>query len=194
MSTDTANALCSLSMVQLFSGLATSDTTWTAELESAIDGASWYLNTETKRELKARTQTEYLDGDGSNQIFLKHRPVNSIITIHSDPDRGYATSTLVSSSDYVLYGAQGRVVFTNTSVATGEQVLKVVYSGGFSTVPHDLEEAAIELAVVRYKWVKDQRQGIASTSNEGGSRSYYLSGASDFVKAVIERYRPRVVL
>ena len=193
MEVDTVNNLVSLSALIVFLGIATGDTDYDEMCEQSIDGASWYLNSETGRKLKARNLTEYYDGDGTAKLMLEQRPINAMSSIYSDPVRAFGSTTLVDSDDYELYGDEGYVVFTSTSIDVGHRVLKATYNAGYATIPYDLKQACIELAALWYENYKSHRTQLKSVSSDAGTQSYEHS-IPPFVKAVIKKYRKHWIL
>lgn len=193
MAVDSANNLITLSTLLTFCGLASDDSDYTDLLNQAIDGASWFLNSKTRRKLKARDLTEYYDGDGTPKLMLEQRPINAMSSIYSDPDRDFAAASLVDSDDYQTYGDEGFIIFTSTAVAVGSRVLKVTYNGGYSTVPYDLQQACIELAAITYENYKSHRTQLKSVSSDAGTQSFE-HGVPPFVKEVIAQYKKHWVL
>ena len=193
MPLDTTNSLIDLFILKAFLGIAEADAQFDERLEQAIDGASWTLNTETSRLLKSRTLTEYYDGDGGTKLYLDQRPINSITSIHSDPTRAWAADSLIASTAYQVYGDEGYVVFTDTSVDVGHRVIRVIYVAGYSTVPYDLREACIELAALTYENFKEHRTMLKTVSSDAGTQSFE-HGFSPRVKAAIKRYKRTWVL
>jgi len=95
----------------------------------------------------------------------------------------------VDSDDYSLYGAVGKIVLDNTIFSGGAQAVKIVYNGGYSTIPWDLQEAAREfLASV---WNRDKKDllNVASVSVEGQSISYDIKAIPEFAKEVLDYHR-----
>ena len=192
---DSANNLCSLAELKLFVGIATSDETLDTQLEEYINGASWLLKEETKRFLKAQSITEYHDGTGSYVIMLRHRPVNSVTTLHSDSARSFGSTTLIDSDDYQVYTNGGYIVVTDAGLDVGARVIKVVYNGGYSTIPYDLKMAAIELATYWYEKFKSHRVGLKSVSSASNAGSdTYAEDMPGAVKKAITRYSEKVAI
>ena len=190
---DTANSLCSRAEFKLFIGINVADEELNTQLEEYINGASWLLKEETKRFLKAQDITEYHDGTGSNLIILRHRPVNSVTTLHSDSARSFGSTTLIDEDDYQVYTNGGYIVVTNAGLDVGARVIKVVYNGGYSTIPYDLKMACIELAAYWYEKYKSHRVGLKSVSNDAGSDTY-IEDMPGAVKQAIARYSEKVAI
>jgi len=191
---DLANNLCSLAELKLFVGINNSDESLDPQLEEYINGASWLLKEETGRFLKAQSITEYHDGTGSLLIMLRHRPVNSVTTLHSDSARSFGSNTLIDADDYQVYTNGGYIVVTNAGLDVGAQVIKVVYNGGYSTIPHDLKMACIEMVAYWYeKFTKNTRVGLKSVSNDAGNATY-VEDMPSLVKAAIARYSEKIAI
>lgn len=186
MATDTVNALCSLANAKMYIGMKDDSTEFDTRIESYIDAASWYLNDATKRKLLARSLTEYYDGRGSDVLVTKERPINSVTTLHSDANRSFGSTTLIAATDYQVYGDEGYIVVTGSAFDVGERVLKLVYNAGFTTVPYDLEQAALELTAYWYEYYKSHRVGI-KTQSVGDKQTTYAD-MPPFVTAVIRKY------
>ena len=182
---DTANSLTSVANVQAFGQVPETDQD---EIRTLINGASEMLNTLTNRKLKARALTEYYDGTGSDTILLRQRPCNSVTTLHDDPERSWGSTTLVTATDYTVITDEGLIVATGTSFSVGVKVLKIVYNGGLSTIPVDLELACLELVMYWYNRHFKQKIGIASVSR-GDSSTTYDQNLPRVVETVAAKYR-----
>jgi len=191
---DTTNNLCSLLELKLFIGISAATSTWDTQLEEFINGASWTLKEGTTRFLKSQSITEYHDGDGSNLIVLKHRPVTSVTTLHSDSARSFGSSTLIATTDYQVYEKGGYIVVTGTGLDVGSKVIKVVYDGGYTTIPSDLRMAAIEHASYLYeKFLKSHRVGLKSVSSDAGTETY-IDDMPESAKRAIAKYSRKVAI
>ncbi len=99
-------------------------------------------------QLLAATYTFYLNGPtfGNSAVLqLPIRPVNSITSIHSDPNRQYTSDTQLSSDDFELDSLLGQAILDPVNAADGFdrafRAIKVVANCGFSALPADLEHA-----------------------------------------------------
>jgi len=167
------------------------DATYDEMLNDLINQASWFLNAETGRELKSRSQTEYYDGHGGYELYLNHPPISGV-TLNQDSDRTYASTTEIASTDYVVYEDEGKLWLTGTSFLFDRQVIKVVYTGGYSTIPYDLQRACRELVAQGYE-LADHHAYSGERSNEAGVTNYRLDQLPN-VTAAIKKYRKIQVL
>ena len=99
-------------------------------------------------QLLAATYTFYLNGPtfgNSTVLQLPIRPVNSITSIHSDPNRQYTSDTQLSSDDFELDSLLGQAILDPVNAADGFdrafRAIEVVANCGFSSLPADLEHA-----------------------------------------------------
>jgi len=152
-----------------------------------INSVSWLFNSVCDRKLKAQALTEYYDGPGGILLYLSNPPVASL-ALYQDAERAWASTTLIAATDYALYEDTGRVVLTGDAFLRDIRVIKAVYTGGFSTIPKDIEEAALEIIAQRFRMADAKGEDKVSSSNDGGSTSY-IKDLSPFVERTIARYR-----
>jgi len=111
--------------------------------------------------------------DDGRSIGLPVIPVSSVTSIHDDTDWDYGSGELIPSSDYVLDGVNGlvwlRVDASDSFTPDSPRAVKVVYSGGFSTVPDPIKQACG--MVVRTLWDARKQQGRAGLSTPATSAS-----------------------
>lgn len=118
---------------------------------------------------ESASRTEYYDGTGSESFSLVEWPVTSITSIAYLADDG--TESTVTSAAYRLDGGRGFVYMlgaqrgrfvgavpytaqpgfsVNPRWEPGYQNIKVVYTGGYSTIPKDIEYAVYRLIDVAF--------------------------------------------
>ena len=151
------------------------------------------------------TETFLLDYD-TNIIYLKHYPVESVISV-TEPDRYTWDSTihvpLVYGSEYILDAADGALIrqytpggFANWPIAPGVTTVSYIvapkWEGGTTNVPFDLKLAAIKLV----DYYKDEEYRQSKTISAGGSTSVVntLAQGTDFpkhIQVVLDRYMER---
>lgn len=188
---DTVNALTNWTQISSVYNPASADQ---AAIESLIDAASWWFNRYTDRSLLARSVTEYHDGPGGVLLYTKERPINSVTSLHDDPDRNYGATYLITTTDYVYYGDEGKIVLTGTSFSVGSaKAIQLIYNGGYSTVPYDLENGVVNLVLYWYDKYFQKRIGLSGISDDVGNRTY-VSDIPAEVKQIADSYRRYTVL
>ena len=158
-----------------------------AKLNEIINRVSWRANSETQRQLKARSQTEYYDGCGGIELWLRNWPASGL-TLYQDSDRTFASGAIIASGDFVLYEDSGRVVLTGTTFTQDFKIIKAEYTGGYSTIPYDLQQEVI-MEVARIFQSYEHKTFIASSRSTdlAGTTSYVVDERSAF-KAALQNY------
>lgn len=109
-------------------------------LQNCINRATGVCESHTKRKLRARSFTEYQDGDGkSRRVYLKQYPVigtTSDLDLYDDIDRGFTSSYKFATDDYVIYHGQGIVELLRDAslggcFSKGVQNIKIIYNAGY---------------------------------------------------------------
>lgn len=117
-----------------------------AELARLIIGVQAFLEQECGRVFEQGTVTEYFNGDDWRDTLVVSRPpIVSITNIWDDPSRIYATP--IAATLYGIGDADAGTIELLDGLVfnSGRRNIKVTYSGGFSSIPADLEQAAIEM-------------------------------------------------
>lgn len=150
-------ALTSISEYKTYAGISgtSEDTRLTALLAVAED----IVKKIGGREFESATYTETHDGDGAAAIILTERPVASITSVvYVSPD---GDTSAIESDTYALNAKAGTLrrvgyqhgpSFTSMPVSApgygpvncwpiGKQNIRVVYSGGYTTIPQGLRLA-----------------------------------------------------
>lgn len=89
--------------------------------------------------------TEYHDGNGLRTVLTKEYPINTVTSLHDDTDRLYEDGSLVSTTDYVVIGDQGKIILDGLIFGRGINNVKVIYNAGYTDVPEDLQRACEKL-------------------------------------------------
>lgn len=118
------------------------------EIGYAIERVTKEIQNYCGRDLFSAQVTEYYNGEGQNVLFLNQYPVTAISSIHDDTDRVFGSDTLLDSDDYIFISGSpdseaGILRLDGGAFCKGFANIKVVYTAGYSTIPADLEEAAI---------------------------------------------------
>ena len=116
-----------------------------ALLDTIIDAVSSKFESYCDRKFKSQDHEEYFDGKNSNVIYPKNYPVTTVTSIYDDSEWSWGSSTLVSSTEYRISNDSNSIVFKNTSGTLGDYVqnVKLNYTGGYATIPYDLEYVCI---------------------------------------------------
>ena len=145
----------------------------------------------TNPSLETVTYTQTLDGPGGVTLKLPVIPIQSVTSIHDDPDRAYGSGDLVAASDYEVDLERGLVILKPTSVhgnwSTSYRAIRVVYVAGFATTPGAIVHAGgLQIA---HWWGARNHIGKTSISQGGGSASVKTLELLPEVKEALAPYR-----
>ena len=189
---DTANALEQSSVMMSYLGAAAGEAD---AVDSILNAASWEANRITMRNLLSRaysgTDDEvFYDGDGTQTLQTRQRPIVSVQNLYIDPDRSYGSDTLITASTIIVYKKLGELALDGDFFVAGRQSVKLEYTAGYVSVPWQLRMAVQELVSFWYSRRKNLRVGTRSLSTQGDTTSYEL-GIPEAVMVVLKRYRGR---
>lgn len=141
--------------------------------------------------LETTTYTMYMDGPGGQALRLPYIPVQSVTSIHDDPERVYGSEDLVASGDYELFGDEGLVMLKNAGThsvwSSSKRAIKIVFVAGYSTVPGPIVHAGgLQIA---HWWAARNHIGKSNVSQGGGSSSLATLELLPEVKEALAPYR-----
>lgn len=185
------DALCSKDNVKDFIGISNFNPTDETLIENLIDRVTDMFERYCRRKFKQATYTEYHSPQSrDDKIFPKNYPINSVTSIHDDPDRAYGSDTLITASEYGIVD-DVYVEWIDGAFSGGTNSVKIIYSGGYSTIPEDLSQACIEEVARRYKRRKDI--DISQKTQPDGSATLLAGDLLDQTKTVLNLYKKRLV-
>ena len=192
MAIDSANALTTLIEAKAWLAVKLApDTTYDTVIEKLIDSVSWQFNSFTNRLLKGRTITGYYEGNGSNTFMAPEYPINSITSINIDSDREYGTDSLIDSDTYT-FDSQGFIVLDSNTFSTSRQANKIVYDVGYTTIPYNLNVAALDQIKFLFRRHLNNQEGISTESTINGSVT--VTEVGEMLTSsleILKRYRRR---
>jgi len=127
------------------------------------DSADAWITEHCQRDFGGGTFTEYHRGGAI--LFLRNFPVQSVTSVKADAGYGFAASTVVPATAYVMHLERGVIVSLFGAFAPRElagvppwswspRTVQVVYSTATSAVPADLRQAYALLVGHWYRHVK----------------------------------------
>lgn len=143
------------------------------------------------RPFKQRSWTEYYNGNDRPDLILRVRPVTAVSSLNIDSLRNFSDSTAIDVSANVIVKADaGILTLWNTyrSFGCGQANVKVVYTGGYTPIPYDLQHAAKSWVAWAYEKYREKRHGMASHTVGERTMTYVQEPPKD-AREVIERYR-----
>jgi hypothetical protein len=164
------------------------------ELERIIPAVQEFLERECERKFEQKTVTEYFSGcEWRDLIIVARPPINSVVNLWDDPLRAYATP--IPTANYVVPDVDspdakaGILRLDHLTFLDGLNNIKLTYSGGFTTIPLDLEQAAIEMVWAAREKGLHNLVGVRSRSIADGNVQYVNLAWGSLAEDIIRTYR-----
>mgnify|MGYP003674181272 FL=1 len=150
--------------------------------------------------LNSSTYVLYLDGplkDDRLVLQLPVKPISALNSIHSDTERRYESSSLLTLSNIDIDAVNGRLIikpWTSTAFDSGYRSLKVNVTAGYDgTPPTDLVHAICVWCSQLHR--QKQNQGKEQISQQGSSVRLSMKSMPSEVKEILYKFRvPLLVL
>lgn len=155
-----------------------------ALLASLIQRATTMVENFCNRKFKAARYTEYTDGDGrAKEVFVHNPPLLVVNSIFDDPDRKFGNNTAFASADFVIDSDAGIIELVQLSSSTlrptdrvsfnrGTQNIKVIYTGGYNTIPNDIEMATAIWVTHLYRRIDEKSWRISNRTISNNSQNF----------------------
>lgn len=139
-------AITTVNNCKAFRGIEAGNTEHDAELTRLIPGVQAFLERECRRIFDSASVTQYFDGDDWRDALIVSRPpITSIASLSDDPDRVF--DEVLDNDSYAIHDADAGIIRLLDGLVfnSGRRNIKLVYVGGYATIPVDLEQVAIEM-------------------------------------------------
>lgn len=163
-------------------------------LQSLISNGSLqvlqYLNRDHILASVLGSLTENYDGNDSSRFLPKHYPIQSVASVSID---GVAIPASTTPGIPGFLWDTRRIMLRGFRFSRGLQNVTFVYTAGFSSIPLDLKQAAIEAFALCYR----QRTHIGEKSNSMNGQvtiSFDMSEAPPSSESVFAQYRRLAVV
>lgn len=143
-----------------------------ARYEGLINQASTLCESKTGRVLAAQDVTVVLDGPGGDTLMLPEYPINSITSVHLDSTRTWGAEAEIT--DHYVDPVLG-VLYRDTGWGKVRQSIRVVFNGGYATVPEDLKEACLEIVLWLSPRQKSAGVGLRGAKVDGQDIEYEIT-------------------
>jgi hypothetical protein len=151
-----------------------------------------FFHVYARRNFLSATLTQFYNGNGSRVLNLRRYPVSAVTSVHENLDepRVYgASDLLVANTDYDFNSANGILYRFGGTWPSGWKTVKVVYTGGYATIPGDLERAAIEVIAAKMEKGRTRSYHVTAESHQDGSVSGIVANdLTPSARRVLERY------
>jgi len=185
-----SDALCTLQNVKDYLKIESTNHENDQHLSDLINRVTDLFESYCHRKFKAAEYTEYHCGDGGDKVFPRNKPINSVSALYDDLDRAYTSAELFSPDDYAIVDSR-YVQLDGLTFYKALNNIKIVYNGGYATIPGDLAQACIEQVSIKYNEGRlHHTLGVTSKSLgvEGASMSFSEADILPQIKVVLRRY------
>ena len=137
---------------------------------------------------QARTDEAY-DGDGTDTLLLRHRPVTAVTKLIAQVNGAQLAAG--ADRDFVWYPNGVVKLLNGNYFPKWPQGVTVSYVAGYApgSIPHDLKTAILEGIAFRWNTRDKRREGITSVTTADGVTTYTESEYPKNVLATFDRYR-----
>ena len=130
---------------------------------------------------------EYLDGDGTSELWLSDYPVaNVVINIDSDQDQVFDDDD-IDTEDYVVYPEKG-LLYYRLYFPIGHRNVRVTHDKGFSDddMPADLELVCKVEVKNLYDRIQEGSMGLKDYSVAGMRKTFFDATLTPWSKGVLD--------
>ena len=153
-------------------------------LTRLITAASQFIETWLNRQIASAAYTETRDGDGGQKLVFANAPVTAVSSLAID---GIAVSPAPDAAFPGYIFSPTMLYLRGWRFRRGYQNVAVSYSAGYAATPPEIEQACIELVVLRYK--ERDRIGQVSKNLAGEIVAFTQKDMPPDVQTLIDQYR-----
>ena len=143
------------------------------------------------------TWTHYLDGGGVSTLLLRNTTITSITSVHDDINRAFGSDSLIASTSYNFIADTGELNLETSNIISqptgifqnGTGNVKVIYVGGYSSIPDDIQLAEIILVS---KYFNLRRSAGITNMTAGGLSLGFDHGFPQEAKDLLSKYRSHI--
>lgn len=151
------NGYCTLSEIKNFLRIVSTDATDDTVLEQLVEGASRYIDQETRRTFYARTETHYFNIPDGRELWIDDDDLLAITTLTNGDGVTIANTeyNLIPANTlpkYAIVMKEGSLIqWQYSSAGNSEMVISVAGTWGYSsTAPADIKLACMRMVERAY--------------------------------------------
>jgi len=158
-------------------------------LNDLIVRVSAEINLFCHRTFEVSSYGQYIDGNGTNHLFVGAYPIISIDSIYISDYMVEDATTLIDSDDYMVFDRDIQKKYGVWS--KGENNILVNYSAGYVEIPHPIVQVCIEETGRKYKHRLDF--DVISKSSKDGNTTFVEKGFLKKNLLVMKAYKTRSI-
>lgn len=117
-------------------------------VELSINAISRQIMRHVSSDIKAAAYTETWDGAGSDEIVPAERPINSVTSVKFSGNGDFSASENLVNANGVITNDKYSIKFRSLRTPVGRGLIQVIYNAGYTTVPEDIQLAAL----LQFQW------------------------------------------
>lgn len=153
-------------------------------LNLLIEAASVAVESYLSRSLLSANVTEIQNGNGTELLWLRNFPVTAVNSVKVNGKVVPITTDFYTSG--VRY-TDSVLIYQGGIFPKGYSNIEVNYTGGYLTLPMDIQRAVAEIAGLGLK--QREHLDVSSKSLAGETISYVMTSMPKSTKEVLESYR-----
>lgn len=124
-------------------------------------------------------------------LFVDEYPIVAVASLHDDVDRVFGSTDLIATGDYIVSGDDGMVELYDdeTSFAKGKRNIKIIYTGGYNTMPYSVSLAAMIWIDRIYKKKDRKNEGVVSQNIGDKATTYRIDDVPPEVKMLLNPFK-----
>ena len=155
-----------------------------ALLTRLITAASQFIETWLNRAIASQAYVETRDGNGGNRLVTAHSPITGVTSLTIDGEAIPIAPTPLAAG-YIF--SPTAIYLQGRRFTPGFQNVVLSYTAGYASTPPEIEQACIELVVLRYK--ERDRIGQVSKNLAGEVVAFTQKDMPADVQTLIDQYR-----
>jgi len=190
-----ANALITLAQAKIFVKVPTAETTHDTLLEDFINESSQLIESYCNRKFVLQEYTEIHSGNGLTQLMTRSFPIVSVTSLYDDISRAF--TTVIDPNNYTIMQdekglAYGIERFDNIFIR-GQRNVKVIFQGGYSVIPSDLQ-LACKVTLAFYYFKQQEQEWTTNTKAKGDENITMIEGLPKSVTEILDKYKRTEIL
>lgn len=179
--------LCTLESVKSYLKIQPGQVTDDDLLKSLITSVSRWVARKLDRELALTEYVETYSGNGAARLMLRNYPVATVDSLQIDTTAEVPERAFPGEEGYVLIPPGTIALDGGLAFTRGLANVTVDYTAGYSTIPPEVAQAAVELVALWYR--NRDRVGLGSQTTAGESVTFRADEAPASVREVLQTYR-----
>jgi len=160
--------------------LGISTTSYDDLLTLLIQSCQDYVENSCNRKFEQATYTDEEHNGGTNEIQARNYPIENLTKVE-DVD-----GTTYEAEDYTVNKRNGCILLKSGTFLDGFSTIKISYTGGYSTIPNDLQLLVWKLVGLMFEQRKSQGKG---TERVNSSEIIWDKVITDTDRATLRKYK-----